>query len=129
MSRACYADFIVGEPKRDSDILRVMEDIGQAAEDCLYKTLAGAGVIRPGMSRRAILEASGAFLKDAALLPSLHLEPDLMDETVLHVSVSFRAVKIEPKAEVCEQCGGSKVDIGLDDMGTPVEGPCRKCQV
>lgn len=127
MSHASYADFIVGDPKRDQDILRVMESVGQAAEDCLYKTLYGAGVIQAGMSRRAILEAARTFLKDAAMIPEIHLQPDMVDDTVLHVSVSFRAVKIEPKPVVCEQCGGSKIDIGLDDMGAPLEGPCRKC--
>ena len=129
MSRAVFADFRVGEPNRDQDLTRIMEDLAQASEDCLYKLLVGAGAFQPGMSRRTILERSQAFLKDAALIPELHLENDLLDNTVIHVSVGFRAVKIAPapSSVPCEQCGGSKIDVGYDDMGTPVETPCKKC--
>lgn len=122
------ADYCIGDPRKDANVSRLVESLAECCQDSILRTLVGAGVVKGGQSIKELLEVSSAFMKDMALIPSVNYDADLIDPTVVHVRLSVQAVKIEPKAEVCEQCGGSKVDIGLDDMGTPVEGPCRKCQ-
>lgn len=117
--------------KRDPDMNRVMDALLNGVEDCLWKLFESKGVIRSGMSRQAALDAARSFCERVGLVPEISYQHDLVDNTVIHVTAGFRAVEIAAKeptpAAPCEQCGGSKVDIGYDDMGTPVESPCKKC--